>query len=64
MNHSSKGIWLPIVVGLIAILYCIIGYANLDFGSGKLPVPWLGGLVFVACIFWAASKGEGKDITL
>lgn len=55
---------MPIVVGLIAILYCIIGYANLDFGSGKLPVPWLGGLVFVACIFWAASKGEGKDITL
>jgi hypothetical protein len=61
MNNTSKGIWLPIVIGLAAIIYCIVGYANADFGNGKAPAPWLGAVIFVACIFWAASKGQGKN---
>jgi hypothetical protein len=61
MNSTSKGIWLPVIVGLFGIIYCIAGYLNADFGSGKMPVPWLGAIVFVVCIFWAASKGSGKN---
>lgn len=64
MNNTSKGIWLPIILGLLGLIYCIVGYANLDFGSGTIPAPWVGALVFIACIFWAYSKGEGSDRSL